>query len=384
MARAHERGIQSQEASLLPTVGAGALALVVLAGLVALLHPGLAHDLARMYASLRATGQVAAWGDSMLRASAAAAAASATIYVLVGFGRGVQSAPFLWLSPVLLGFGMAVMMRMQAAPATLPMAEPVFYASSALVLLGGGALLQRGGWAATVPGVMLMLVPLSTLMSAHVRSAGGATAAWQQLSSASALHAFVLVVLSVGLSFIAVATRTEVAPAPSRQTRRRFGHHAHADELEAALEQARVSELRVRASEERVSIAEQQLRLQSEELEHALAIQDDLKRLTPRRVGLRLLVAGLTLIAVFGAFAGTFLGVIRPLQLKVARADALAKHFEQERATLTSGFESERAALLKDLDQARASIQEAQANITKLQADVVTLTAAQADRKSVV
>ncbi len=368
--------MQPQGTSVLPALGGASLILIVVAGLVVLLQPSIAHDLGRTYASLRATGQVAAWGDSVLRASVAAACASATIFVLVGFGRGVQSAPFLWLSPVLLGFGMAVMMRMRIAP-PLPMAEPVFYVASALVLLGGGALLQRRGWPGVVSGSILTAVPLITLIGAHAQKAGGVAVALTTLSSGTALHGFVLSVMSVGLAFIAFTTREESVPV-DRNRGRRFGHHGHAEELEAALEQARISEIRVQAAEERVSIAQQQLRMQAEELESALSIQDEIKKLAPRRLGVRLLLSGFAVLALFGAFMATFFGLIRPLQLKAAQASALATHLEQERVTLTRGFDSERAALLKDLDQARASITEAQASITKLQADVATLTAAQA------
>lgn len=378
MGRTHELRIQSQGSSVLPAVGGSALILIVVASLVLLLHPSAARDLSHLYASLRATGQIAAWGDSALRASMAAACASATIYVLVGFGRGVQSAPFLWLSPVLLGFGMAVMMRMRVAP-VLPMAEPVYYVASALVLLGGGALLQRRGWAGAVSGSLLMLIPLGTLIAGYAHKAGGASLVLTQLTAGAALHAFVLLVMSVGLAFIAVTTRDEAVSELSRTGgRRRYGRHAEGEELEAALERARISEIRVQAAEERVSVAQQQLRMQAEELESALSIQDEIKKLAPRRLGVRLLLTGFALIALFGAFMAAFFGLWRPLQLKAAQAQALATHLEQERTTLTQGFETERSALLQDLTQARVAVTEAKTNIEKLQGEMAALAATQA------
>lgn len=375
MGRTHELRMQSQGTSWSSVIGGSALVLVAAASLVLVLHPTAAHELSRLYASLRATGQLTALGNSVLRASVAAGCASATIYVLVGFARGVQRAPFLWLSPVLVGFGMAVMLSMRMRP-PLPMSETMFYVASALVLLGGGGLMQRHGWQYTFAGTALTLLPFGTLIGGYIQKAGGALLPLAQLSSGATLHALVLLVLSFGIGFIAFTTRDE-RTVESRIGRRRHGRHAEGDALEEALERARVSEIRVQASEERVSIAHQQLRMQAEELEAALAIQDDVKSLAPRRLAVRFLITGFALIAVVGAFMGAFVGLYRPLQLRAATAQALAVHLEQERQQVATGFAAERAALLADVEKARLAGAEAQAATTKLQAEMTALLAAQ-------
>ena len=134
---------------------ASAVAYVLLA-----LQPGLVKSISSVWGSTVASGTGPAWAVPAMAAGIAIAAASLSMLVLSAFVRGVQRAPYLWLSPVLVGFSTLVLARLRIE---LPFYGVPLAASSrcspGLLLLGGGALVQIRGVACTLSGLLMLLLP---------------------------------------------------------------------------------------------------------------------------------------------------------------------------------------------------------------------------------
>src|SRR6185295_215512 len=112
------------------------------------------------------------------------------------FVRGVQRAPYLWLSPVLVGFSTLVLARLNVELPFYGVPLQLFALLAGLLLLGGGALVQIRGVACTLSGLLMLLLPTATFIAGHAVRLGDVQAVWTNLNTASGLFLFVLALSS--------------------------------------------------------------------------------------------------------------------------------------------------------------------------------------------
>jgi hypothetical protein len=267
----------------------------------------------------------------------------------------VQRAPYLWLSPVLVGFSTLVLARLNVALPFYGVPLQLFALLAGLLLLGGGALVQIRGAACTLSGLLMLLLPSATFIAGHAVRLGNFDAVWSSLNTASGLFLFVLALTSTGVGIVAWVTR----PTQGGSLMRAREWERHREQLAHALERARVGELRQAQAERRAEVAEYNLRLRggsSAAVPYHAQLDTDGFLALARPQGGRLLVPLACALLVSTALAAYF-GVYRPLTRRLAaqqtfaseatkehadEIEALRKHFDAERAGLLAAVAAER------------------------------------------
>jgi hypothetical protein len=321
---------------------ASAVAYVLLA-----LQPGLIKSVSSVWGSAIAPGGGPTWAVPAMAAGIAIAAASLAMLVLSAFVRGVQRAPYLWLSPVLVGFSTLVLARLKVELPFYGVPLQLFALLAGLLLLGGGALVQIRGAACTLSGLLMLLLPTATFIAGHAVRLGDIQAVWTNLNTASGLFLFVLALTSTGVGIVAWVTR----PTQAGPMMRAREWERHREQLAHALERARVSELLQAQAERRAEVAEYRLRVHGGQVAAApyRADSTDAFLALARAQGGRVLVPFICALLVGSALAGYF-GLYRPLTRRLAAQQAFASEATKEHAeeieALRKHFEAERAGLL--------------------------------------
>jgi hypothetical protein len=316
------------------------------------LHPGLVQGLGGAWArsGAPAIGNPP-WALPAIAASVAIGAASLTMLLLSAFVNGVQRAPYLWLSPVLVGFSTLVMSRLHVQLPFIGVPVLVLTALAGLVVLGGGALLQMGGFTCSASGLLLLLLPGTTLIAGYVARAGTLPLAWLALDTPSALYLFVLLVTSAGVAIVALIADAS----PAGGSRAAALHmRQQLEQLVTARERARLLELHLNDAQRRADHAEYQLRsrgagvAREDTAEFVALARPQLQRWAPH-LGFGLLFTLLPLAVYFGVY--------RPLTKRIAAQQALAAEVAREHvdelAALRRRFDAERQKTLAMISAAR-------------------------------
>ncbi len=285
--------------------------------------------------------------------------------VMARFARGVQTAPFVWLAPVLVGFSSLVIGRMSLT-LPLPISLEAYAVVSALMLLGGGALVQEKRALPTFTGTLLITLPVALLAIAYAaRGGAGSGDAAATLGNEARVLFFVLSATTVGVALIALLT-----PAPAQLAHDAQRAREHEQRLAHAREQVRLSEGRAKLAERTALAAQASLLTQGRELEAALAMQDEAAVLTGRRRGLFVGVA-LAVIS-FGSVAALFAGYSlwhKPLQAKVeAQSVALAEQeakLRDEHTRAQVSWSEERGRMAQELQSAQGELRAALASASE-------------------
>jgi hypothetical protein len=354
----------------MPLLLAVALIAACLAYVSLLAQPALVRGLSAVWGSAASSARNTDWVIPVVAGSVALAGATLCVVALSAFIRGVQRAPYVWLSPVLVGFSCVVLARMRI---DLPLAYvPVgaFAGLAGMLMLGGGALLQVRGVASKLCGVLLLGLPLLTLIAGYSHLAGGLGAAWSALDSSAALFSFVLALTCGGVGLVAFVARPLQANMGAEASRRARQLQEHRTLLEQAIERARVSELQKVDAERRAQVAEYSLQVQGARLSasapgfarHADDTAEFVAHARPR-LG-RGVVLALYALLIPAAAAVAYFGAYRPLARRAALQQvagsnagtqqaaelaALRKEFSAERAKLEAALAAERAKLTEAL-----------------------------------
>jgi hypothetical protein len=267
--------------------------------------------------------------------------------VLATFIRGVQTAPYVWLAPLVVGVCCALIGG-SVSELPIPMPPRLFAVISALMLLGGGALVYYDSLAQRCAGALLLVAPIGLLI-ADAAQAGASSSAINALPRVIAL----LAIAAAAALLLSLANRRVLVPGGSPE---QMG-----ERLLELLERAKAGEARAELAERELAGAElhdgnpahSMLRLTSDE--------QALELLRPRTLANALpwAAVGCALVAIAG---GYFMGYA-PLKqrLTALQHSTQAREVEQAAAlrALRATFADERAALERQLEQAKAPTQPA-------------------------
>jgi hypothetical protein len=294
------------------------------------------------------------WALSTVAAGAIVAAASVALFLLATVARGVQTAPYVWSAPVLVGCSALGLAQVSVKLPVSGLSTPAFAIASGLLMLVGGGLLQIRGWAFKVSGVLLLTLPVMTLAAGYGMGREGLQGAWQELPNPGRLFVIVLGMTWLSMGLLSLATRPAALARNAVQMALRWK------------ERARRSELKLAEVEHRARLAESRLRNGgSPQRPGAVTIglpqfasSEALSVFAGRRSGgARYLGGGLVMFAAI--LAAGYVSEYRPLQrkLEAQQATLLTLRNAQSEAldAVRRGFEIERADLNRKLDAERAA-----------------------------
>jgi hypothetical protein len=294
------------------------------------------------------------WALSTVAAGAIVAAASLALFLLATVARGVQTAPYVWSAPVLVGCSALGLAQVSVKLPVSGLSAPAFAIASGLLMLVGGGLLQIRGWAFKVSGVLLLTLPVMTLAAGYGMGREGLQGAWQELPNPGRLFVIVLGMTWLSMGLLSLATRPAAVARNAVQMALRWK------------ERARTSELKLAEVEHRAQLAEYRLRNAGSPqrpgtpaigLPRSASSEALSAFARPRSAGWRSLGAMLLVLA---AVLGTgYVAAYRPLQRKLqvqqalllatrsahaAGFEAVQREFEGERDDLNRKLAAERAA----------------------------------------
>jgi hypothetical protein len=290
------------------------------------------------------------WAVPAIASCIAIGAASLAMLLLSAFVSGVQRAPYLWLSPVLVGFSTLVLSRLHVDLPFIGVQVPLLSSLAGLVLIGGGALVQIGGLACAASGSLLLLLPASTLVAGYTVRFGTLEHAWAALNTASALYLFVLIVTSLGVAIVAWVARPGSANGWQNAARMR----QQFEQLAMTRERAQLLELHLGEAQRRAEHAEYQLRTGGfaggrEDTGAFVALaRPSMTRFMPH-FGVAILFTAIPLAVYFGVY--------RPLNRRLVTQQALAAEAARDHAdtieALRRHYDAERTNTLALLNAAR-------------------------------
>lgn len=317
------------------------------------------------------------WVLPALASGVAIGATALGVLVLSRFVQGVQSEPFAWLAPVLVVFSALVAANL---PAVLPGWQgPValFATLSALVLLGGGALLRSPRWPAKIAGGLACAFPVVFVLASYVQAPGGVWTA----DASTRMFLYALLTASVGVVLLAgVAGTSEGSGRRARLEARLAAALARARESEQRLaevaRQPRADETlsndaRLRGLASGISAGPKTHEVREDTRELALRMRPGLGRVT------KIALAS----SVLGALgAAAYFGAYQPLVQRAAAQAASADRAERAHATALAALrvqaDAERtqfeAALATERDtakQAQTAAEAALARVAALEAE---------------
>lgn len=320
-------------------VVASLLTAMLMAYVLLVFHRPLVHAVAVAWSTW---GGKPAWALSTVAVGAIVCAASLCLMTLAAVARGVHAAPYAWAAPVLIGAAVLQASQLETQPPIAQVSVVTFSASSGLLMLVGGALLQIRGWTYRVSGLLLLTLPLLAVWAGYWVAPGGPLHAFAQATEATRMFLLTLVVTWVGTGMLSFATRQ---PRPM---------HNASHQLERWKERAQRGEIRLAQAQRRAEIAE-----------HRLIKQSGMTRVAPHPApasptGSSAPYAALAALCLTIALLAGYALAYRPLQgrvreqhaalLAATRAHALALEAAVEQ------FESQRAELATQLAHARAAV----------------------------
>jgi hypothetical protein len=340
-----------------PVFIAAALVAIGIAYVLLLAHPGLVHGVNAVWGRMPGAGSAPDWALPTFAAGVAIGGTAIGIALLSAFVRGVQSHPFSWLAPILIGFSTLVM---TGIPIELPwptLSVRLFTVFAGMTVLGGGAVMQMRGLWSIAAGTLLVLLPMLTLLAGYASMPGGLATVMPQLDSTAQLFLFVLALTSVGIGFMAIVTERSAQDAALLAHRFR-NQRRHIVE---ALERARVGELRAVEAERRAQTAEQQLRAHGTSPWGAPPVSENeaaaFAALARPGISWTWMLAG-AFVATVAVAAGLYFALHRPLERRAAalqgfasstakehaaEIDGLRRHFQAQQANLQALLAAERA-----------------------------------------
>jgi hypothetical protein len=345
-----------------PVFIAAALVAMGIAYVLLLAHPGLVHSVNAVWQRIPSAAGAPGWALPAVAAGVAIGGTAIGVALLSAFVRGVQSHPYSWLAPVLIGFSTLVM---TGIPIELPwpmLSLRLFTVLAGLTVLGGGAVMQMRGLWSIGAGTLLLLLPMLTLLAGYAALPIGFSAALSQLDSSAQLFMFVLALTSVGIGFMAIVTERSLQDAAL------IAHRFGDQRLLAA-------DARAAAAERRAQIAEQQLRAGGAGAYRAAPVSEDEAAAFAAlaRPGMSgAMIFAVALLATSAIVAGLYFALYRPLERRAAaqqsfvaatakehaaEIDSLRKRFQAQQATLQAQLASERAGAA-DAVAARAAVPE--------------------------
>jgi len=328
------------------------------------MSPDLSRSVIAAWRGLEVSGPSGPWVTLALRSGVAMGGAALGMFALVAFARGIASAPFVWLAPVLISFSTIIVARMPVE-LPLPISVQAYALASAFLLLGGGALLQVGRSLHVFVGMLITALPLGLLATSYMTPHAPA------LVTTAKLMLFVLAAGSVGVMLIAMLT-----PSASELFEHASLRREHEQRLAQAMQRVRASEERMSHAEAQIEAAHHSLRVQGAELEAALSIQDEANVLMGQRNRtLRAWLSGLIVVGSLGSLVGGYFMLYLPVVERV-QAGALAitqmqKEQQQAQAQQVRAS-SESATLRAELAKAREQIGTATLALSKAETDSAT------------
>jgi hypothetical protein len=300
--------------------------------------------------------------------------------IMAAFVRGVRSDPFRWLAPVLIAFSSIVMTRLGLERSMGPLPASLFGALTALLLLGGGVLVQAQGALVSVCGGILLTLPMLGLVLDQAHSARGLAVLVSQKSPDALLALLVLALTSVGVGLTAYVGRPNGSLA--RAIARSRDWDRHREQLGRALEHARISELRLAAAEDRAHALEQALSAGQQNYAGVSSAEEEAFAAATRPQNARRYFIGFGLF-VIGASAGAValhMALVQPLTKQLtAERGAATKAVAAESdsaAAVKAELESERQRVASVLNAEKVRADMATAEVAKLQAQLAAVSAA--------
>jgi hypothetical protein len=376
-------GWGGSQPALIAVMTVAALIVALFAYLILRAGPSIVSAVGPWLSSLPTERSADAWIAPAVAVGALLAGGSLAAMGLAAFVQGVRQDPFRWLAPVLIAFSSVVMTRLGLERSMGPLPATLFGALTALLLLGGGVLVQAQGLIVACAGAVLLALPLLGLVLDQAHTARGIQNLLLVRDPNTLLALLVLSMTSVGVGLTAFVGRPSGSLARAASRSRDWDKHR--DQLGQALERARVSELRLARVEERAQVLEQALHERSGSPESFAAEEAAFAAAARPQNAQRWLIAiGMLVIGASLGAVGLHAAMVRPLHARVAgERGAVTNELEKragEVAALRTELSGERARLdeLLKIEKERAAKALAEATAAKEQLAAQTATQAAA------
>jgi hypothetical protein len=307
--------------------------------------------------------------------------------IMAAFVRGVRSDPFRWLAPVLIAFSSIVMTRLGLERSMGPLPASLFGALTALLLLGGGVLVQTQGALVSVSGGVLLTLPVLGLVLDQAHSARGLSHLVSPRNMDSLLALMVLALTSVGVGLTAFVGRPNGSLAGAIARSRDATHSRQ--QLAHALERARVSELRLAAAEDRAHGLEQALSASGQGYGGGASYADPsyadeeaafAAAARPQNARRWFIAVGLFVIGASAGAVGLHMALVQPLTTRLtlerdAATKAVAAAQVEGVAAVKAELEGERSKAASALSAEKLRADTAAAELAKLQTQLSAVSA---------
>lgn len=330
---------------LLPIVLMSLFAVTIAADALIALQPSVLRPLRDSFQGWAGAGGATPSWASVFATGVAIAGIALAASLLSVFVRGVQKAPYLWLAPIVVGSGAALMARL-TVELPVPFSGPAFALLSACAVLGGGAMMRRDSFATRFAAVLVMGTPLALLAIGYAN--GGTSHTTHAVNE----FAFLLAMTTLTTAVLGYVTR---------ETLGETGGSDSGEQLMGLLERARTAEARAAFAEQQLassgygSFAVQSPVLGSDD--------DALARMRGGSSSPVLLYA--TILFLIGGLATGYFAGYAPLSDRVDAQRKLGQTKDEQSAAamkaLRSSFDSERSELQAQLRAAQARVDTAAA-----------------------
>lgn len=337
--------------ALIAVMTVAALIVALFAYLILRAGPGLLAAVGPWVSSLPTSTSAGGWIAPAIAVGALLAGGSLAAMGLAAFVQGVRADPFRWLAPVLIAFSSVVMTRLGLERSMGPLPATLFGVLTALLLLGGGVLVQAQGLIVACTGAVLLSLPLLGLVLDQAHFARGIENLLLVRDPNTLLALLVMSLTSVGVGLTAFVGRPNGTLARAAQRSRDWDKHR--EQLGHALERARVSELRLATVEQRAQVLEQALHERSSSTSEAWAAEEEAfaAAAKPGNASRWFIAFGMIVIGASLGAVGLHITMVRPLQAQVSGERGMATNELEKRA-------GEVAALRTELSGERARLNE--------------------------
>jgi hypothetical protein len=333
-------GLGGAQPALVAVMTVAALIVALFAYLIMRAGPSIVSAVGPWVSSLPTQRSGYAWIGPAIAVSALLAGGSLAAMGLAAFVQGVRNDPFRWLAPVLIAFSSVVMTRLGLERSMGPLPATLFGALTALLLLGGGVLVQAQGLIVACAGAVLLALPLLGLVLDQAHTARGIENLLLVRDPNTLLALLVLSMTSVGVGLTAFVGRPNGSLA--RAAARSRDWDKHREQLGMALERARISELRLAKVEERARVMEEALHdrgssagsFDDEEAAFAAAAR-------PQNAQRWFIALGMIVIGASIGAVALHWAMVRPLHAQVAGERGVATKELEKRAAEVAALRTE-------------------------------------------
>jgi hypothetical protein len=350
----------SQQQSVIAVLAVAALMIALFAYVIMRAGPTLISALGPFVSSLPSERSMHGWIAPSVAAGALLAGGSLAAMGLAAFVKGVRVDPFRWLAPVLIAFSSVVMTRLGLERSMGPLPASLFGALTALLLLGGGVLVQAQGLAVAIAGAVLLALPVLGLVLDQAHYARGIENLLLARDPNMVLALLVLCMTSVGVGLTAFVGR------PTGTIARASSRSRDSDKLRGQLS---MTIERMQASEQRASSMQAHIAT----LERALAEQQSYgtsfaaeeaafaAAARPQGAQRWFILFGMIVVGASIGAVGLHVAMVRPLHAQVAVERAAATKALEARAAEVAALRVElsgeraKAGELQKIEQERAA-----------------------------